>query len=261
MANLVSFKNKVFYEGTHSITLDYGYTYKDGSFHKGVDLVTGRNVEDYVVAIEDGTVVNCENNISGQNTNTNTLGMGNYVILQHANGWRTRYQHLKYGSVTVKKGQSVKKGQKIGIIGNTGNSRGRHLHFDISNSAKQSNCYTSGNRYYVDPKPFLKGTRSITGAKSEPATSSTPTASKYTKGVYKIGEDVNVRKGPGTSYAKVTYNEMTANAKAQIKKIAGKAVSYFPKGMSVSISEVSGEWGKCPSGWICLKYAFKEATK
>ena len=106
MASFVDFKNKVFHEGTHSITLDYGYTYKDGSFHKGVDLVTGRNVEDYVVAIEDGTVYECANNINGQTTDTGTRGMGNYVILQHANGWRTRYQHLKYGSVVVKKGQA-----------------------------------------------------------------------------------------------------------------------------------------------------------
>ncbi len=256
MASLVDFKNKVFYGGTHSITLDYGYTYKDGSFHKGVDLVTGRNVEDYVVAIEDGTVVNCANNISGQNTSTDTKGMGNYVILQHANGWRTRYQHMKYGSVTVTKGQTVKKGQKLGIIGNTGNSKGRHLHFDVSNSAKQSNSYVSGNRYYVDPKPFLKGTRSITGVKSEPDTAKTPAAtSEYVKGTYKVTNDVNVRKGPGTSYAKVTYNDMTANAKAQVKNIAGKAVSYFPKGMSVTITEVNGAWGKCPSGWISLKYA------
>ena len=259
MASLVDFKNKVFYEGTHSITLDYGYTYSDGSFHKGVDLVTGRNVEDYVVAIEDGTVLACADNIRGQNTKTDTQGMGNYVILQHANGWRTRYQHMKYGSIAVKKGQTVKKGQKLGIIGNTGNSKGRHLHFDVSNSARQSNCYTSGNRYYVDPKPFLKGTRSINGVKNETQTS---TPANYVKGVYKVLEDVNVRKGPGTSYAKVTYNDMTANAKSQVKNIAGKAVSYFPKGMTVTISEVSGNWGKCPSGWICLKYAIiKGASK
>ena len=249
MATKVNFKNKVFLGGTHAISLDYGNTYSDGSFHKGVDLVTGRNVEDYVVAFDDGTVIACANNISGTNTETNVKGMGNYVTIQHANGWRTRYQHMKYGSVVVKKGQQVKAGQKLGLIGNTGNSKGRHLHFDVSNEKRQAKSYVSGSRYYVDPKPFLYGKSSFSSA--------TSTADKPKTGTYKVVASVNVRKGPGTNYDKVTYNEMTANAKSQVKKLAGKAVSYFPSGMTLTISEVKGTWGKCPSGWISLNYAKK----
>ena len=251
MSKSIDCVNKVFLEGTHAMTLDYGYTYSNGSFHKGVDLVTGRNVEDYVVAIEEGVVVACENNIKGTNSSTGTAGMGNYVILQHSNGWRTRYQHMKCGSVLVHKGQSVKKGQKLGILGSTGNSSGRHLHFDISNENNQTGSHLANGRYYVDPKPFLFGTRSILGKSSvaKPA---------YTTGTYKITTNVNVRKGAGTKYDKVSYDEMTPNAKKQIKKIAGKAVSYFPAGMSVSVSQISGNWGKCPSGWICLEYAKKQ---
>lgn len=248
MATKVDFKNRVFSEGTHAITLDYGYTYSNGGFHKGVDLVTGRNVEDYVVAIEAGTVVACANNVQGTNNRSDTLGMGNYVILEHKNGWRTRYQHMKYGSVVVKKGQTVKKGQKLGIIGNTGNSSGRHLHFDVSNASNQSNCYKSGGRYYVDPKPFLYGKRSINGT--------TPYVT-YTTGNYKITSNLNVRKGPGTKYDKVTYAEMSENARKQVIRYAGKQVSYFPAGMTVTVSEVDGEWGKCPTGWIYLKYTTK----
>ena len=251
MAVSVNFKNKVFLQGTHAITLDYGYTYSDGSFHKGVDLVTGRNVEDYVVAIEEGVVVSCENNVQGVNKSTGTLGMGNYVILQHANGWRTRYQHMKYGSVLVHNGQKVSKGQKLGLLGNTGNSSGRHLHFDISNAEGVSGSHIANGRYYVDPKPYLHGTKSIvvSGSAAKPV---------YTTGTYITTNNVNVRKGAGTKYDRVMYNDMTANAKKQVKKLAGKAVSYFPKGMTLTISQVSGNWGKCPSGWICLEYAKKQ---
>ena len=249
MAKSVNFKNKVLFNGKHAITLDYGYTYSNGDFHKGVDLVTGINAEDYVCAIEDGIVVANANNVVGTNKNTGTLGMGNYVIIQHDNGWKTRYQHMKHGSVIVHNGQTVKKGQKLGLIGNTGYSSGRHLHFDISNSARQSNSYVSGNRYYVDPKPFLYGTRSIKGASSK--------KDEVIYDAYKLMANVNVRKGAGTKYAKLAYKDFTDNAKSQIQKLVGKSINYFPKGMVVSIGETKGEWGKTPSGWICLSYAEK----
>lgn len=240
MAKVMNFRNPVFKKDTHQMTLDFGYTYKNGGFHKGIDLITGRASD--VVAFEDGKVVNASNSVKGTNTNKGTLGMGNYVILQHENGFRTRYQHMKYGSVRVKKGDIVKKGQVLGVIGNTGYSTGRHLHFDISNSRRLSGSFKSGSLYYIDPKPYLYGYKVFSGE-----------VKKYSKN-YVVKSAVNVRKGAGKSFARVQFGEMTPNAQEQIKKLAGKPVSYFPKGMKLTITEEKGRWGKCPSGWVSLGY-------
>ncbi|HEY8415996.1 MAG TPA: M23 family metallopeptidase, partial [Thermaerobacter sp.] len=58
-------------------------------------------------------------------------GYGQYVDIQHGQGYMTRYGHLTRGQVFVLPGQAVKAGQLIAISGNTGASTGPHLHFEI----------------------------------------------------------------------------------------------------------------------------------
>lgn len=58
--------------------------------------------------------------------------IGNYVVIQHANGEYSAYGHLKSGSVTVTPGTSVTRGHQIGEVGDTGDSPLVHLHFQIS---------------------------------------------------------------------------------------------------------------------------------
>ena len=184
MAVKLNVRVPVLRKGYHRMTLDYGNTYKDGSFHKGIDLTGNPSVNDGyddVVAIAPGTVTGFKNTMSGTTSNTGTLGMGNYVIIDHGNGYKTRYQHMKKGSVTVKKGDKVVKGQIIGHIGNTGNSTGRHLHFDISK-----------NGVYVDPKPYLLGTKTIiansTAKKAEYFPACSPTHKSIVDGLKSIGQ-------------------------------------------------------------------------
>jgi murein DD-endopeptidase MepM/ murein hydrolase activator NlpD len=58
-----------------------------------------------------------------------TVGYGNLIVVDHANGYVTYYAHLSGFRVIV--GQAVKRGQLIGLVGSTGNSSGPHTHFEI----------------------------------------------------------------------------------------------------------------------------------
>lgn len=58
-------------------------------------------------------------------------GYGNAVVIDHGNGFKTRYAHLASGGIHVQVGQAVSRGQRIGDEGSTGWSTGPHLHFEI----------------------------------------------------------------------------------------------------------------------------------
>lgn len=115
------------------VTSKYGkreYTYRGKrvkDFHNGIDLIGGQEI----VAAADGEVVSTRN--EGKQ-----YGNGCYVRIKHSNGLYTLYYHLKSGSVTVKKGEKVTKGQVIGIIGKTGKATGVHLHYQIDKGSSAS---------------------------------------------------------------------------------------------------------------------------
>ena len=99
------------------ISSTFGYRDFDGAFHKGLDLAAGEGTPTYAAA--DGTVV-----IAGWSDSA-----GNWVVINHGNGLTTKYMH--HSALCVTAGQTVVKGQQIGYVGNTGNSFGAHLHFQV----------------------------------------------------------------------------------------------------------------------------------
>lgn len=108
--------------------------------HDGTDIrIRDRNQQVDVVASADGTVVkviNDQPDHDGGMFNTEPTRLmheecGNSVLLDHGNGWRTFYCHMRQGSVTVSKGQAVAKGEKLGEIGQSGLADFPHLHLEI----------------------------------------------------------------------------------------------------------------------------------
>ncbi|MFV0353132.1 MAG: peptidoglycan DD-metalloendopeptidase family protein [Oscillospiraceae bacterium] len=100
------------------------------SGHRGLDISAAEG--SVIIAADGGTVV-----YSGWR------GMYGYCVeIDHGNGFRTLYGHCR--EVLVAQGSLVSQGQPIAIIGNTGNSFGRHLHFEV---------ISEGVR--IDPDPFL----------------------------------------------------------------------------------------------------------
>ncbi|HZG77030.1 MAG TPA: peptidoglycan DD-metalloendopeptidase family protein [Paenibacillus sp.] len=72
-------------------------------------------------------------------------GYGNCIIIEHKDGFRTLYGHIRNGGIKVKVGDTVDAGQKIAEVGSTGSSTGNHLHFGV---------YV--NNVAVDPDPYLR---------------------------------------------------------------------------------------------------------
>lgn len=97
----------------------------DGTYrmHYGIDF--GAPVGHETVATKAGTVTD----VGWQNPNDKKQGYGLRVWVEHEGGYRSVYAHLSKTSVKV--GQKVKRGQKIGEIGSTGSSTGPHCHWEI----------------------------------------------------------------------------------------------------------------------------------
>ena len=100
-------------------------------YHQGIDVVATWQAQ--VVAAADGSVVEHWPPPDGYYRGHPVYG--GLLILEHENGWRTLYAHLS--ETRVRTGMRVEAGEVIGRVGNTGMSRGDHLHFEISDAARQ----------------------------------------------------------------------------------------------------------------------------
>lgn len=117
--------------GVMDITSGFGYRTDpfggSGEMHKGIDFACINNVTP-IHSANDGKVV-----YSQFHTNRDgTPGYGNLVMVQHGKGLLTSYAHMS--DLSVRNGQTVKKGQKLGVCGSTGSSTGPHLHFEMKST-------------------------------------------------------------------------------------------------------------------------------
>lgn len=103
---------------------------RGGSWHQGVDLSAPKGTP--VRATAAGKVVVAERSGS----------YGRTVVIDHGNGTRTRYAHLR--RIDVEKGEKVKAGDLLGKVGESGNASGSHLHYEVVINGSP-----------VDPRPFM----------------------------------------------------------------------------------------------------------
>jgi hypothetical protein len=92
--------------------------YKVPMKHNGLDLIAPAGEPVYAVA--DGVV---------KEVIKSRKGLGNVVVVDHGNGYRTRYAHL--ADIEVRKGRKVKRGTRLGYVGVSGNSFAPHLHYEV----------------------------------------------------------------------------------------------------------------------------------
>lgn len=129
--------------GTITATAYYSSSKK---FHGAVDYGVSSGTPVYAAA--DGVVMSTANL---------STSYGTYVVIRHANGLQSYYAHGTPGSISVRAGQIVKKGEKIMLSGNSGHSTGPHLHFEVRKSPYNYNYNATayGQDSRVDPLNYL----------------------------------------------------------------------------------------------------------
>lgn len=126
-----------FTEYKHNITQKYS------SSHKAVDIGSNKdNAKNNITAHSDGKVKNIYN---GCNTTYKTgNSYGNYIEIDYGCGYTSFSAHIAKDSFKVKKGDKVKEGQVVAVMGNTGHSTGKHDHQELRLNGKK-----------IDPTPYL----------------------------------------------------------------------------------------------------------
>lgn len=100
--------------------------YKTRKMHTGMDFTANIGTEVYVTG--DGVVESLE---------ISAWGYGKCIVVNHGFGYKTRYAHLS--AFKVKKGQRLKRGEIIGLVGSTGKSVGPHLHYEVEKGRAKVN--------------------------------------------------------------------------------------------------------------------------
>lgn len=111
-----------------------------------------------VCAAREGVVTSAREDSDRGGAKPEYMNDGNHVIIRHSDGSYAAYWHLQKDGVMVTEGDSVRKGQQIGLSGNTGYSAFPHLHFEVYNNNGQMpvRFYTKKGSRYLRPGKFYR---------------------------------------------------------------------------------------------------------
>ena len=193
--------------------------------HKGVDIGWSSVEENNKVHANCRGIV--REVVDGKTNNTKSAGAaswGNYVLVQHPNGYYTRYAHLKKCAM-VKVGQNVDESTVVGIMGDSGKAYGKHLHFEVATG------YSSKTR--INPTPYLtepvydEAPTPAPTPTPEPTPTPTPTpapTTTYAQVTSRVG--VWARHGIGFTYPKVIAVPWGHRVEV-LERNAGKSNGYY----------------------------------
>lgn len=198
------------------------YTYRGrqvSDYHKGIDLVGGSEI----VAFADGVVTaTCNTGVQ--------YGQACYVRIRHTNGFQTLYYHLKSGSVCVSVGQSVKKGQKLGIMGATGQATGVHLHFQIDKGSSAS---------AIDPYDYIFNSKAFDGSSSStPSGDVDQLARDVIAGKYGNGQDRKNALGSRYNEVQARVNQILAGGSS-----SSSSSTYYTVVSGDTLSKIAARYG------------------
>ena len=101
-----------------------------------------------VLAAAAGTVLATRDGVADRRFDRSSAGevsgreCGNGVVIDHGEGWRTQYCHMRNGSVAVKRGDRVERGAKLGLVGLSGRSEFPHVHLDLRRAGRRMDPFT-----------------------------------------------------------------------------------------------------------------------
>ncbi len=124
--------------------------YESKMRHKGeraLDFKVKRGTK--ICAAREGVVVAAREDSDQGGLKTAHLSDGNYVSIRHADGSTAHYWHLQKDGVVVSVGDTVQRGQWIGLSGNTGYSAFPHLHFEVQGYDASGNYVQLATRFYT----------------------------------------------------------------------------------------------------------------
>ena len=153
--------SRVLKSGSNQITCTYAQHCANVAAGKawaqGVDVVKYKSQIDKVTAHSAGKVIKAVGYLGGTNgiVDDEGMGYGNYVMILHDGNYVTLYAHLE--AVYVREGQTVAQGHEIGLMGNTGNSFGAHLHFEV----RKYKAVPAGNLHDVSAYEWLDPTEHL----------------------------------------------------------------------------------------------------
>lgn len=188
-------------------------------------------------------------------------GTENYFTMQITHPDDSELKNIKVGTVFKRKEKICREG-KDGATGN-------HFHFSGGKGKFKGNGWLKNSNskwvlnitgkackperlFFVDPD----FTKIIDSKALEFKTLPEEKEVKYKNGTYRVSAAtlLHVRKGPGIKYNKKKYSSLTSSARKQIKELVGTKADGYVKGVVFTVSEVRDNWGKTPSGWVCLDY-------
>lgn len=225
----------VVYNSSKRITQHYGHKSSSGKTHKGVDLGYSKN-ESYNIVYANcfGTIKEVVDKYDNEQGSTGLKSYGNYVLIKHPNGFYSRYAHLRKHSISVKKGDVVNENTPLGIIGNSGNSYGRHLHFEVKTS------YSGGR---INPEPYL--TRPIYHQTT------------WTTGKYELLVSKAIRTKPKIENNIVLVKQTKLSVRPKLTSQKPNDKAFFKVGVDVDITDIVVDssnrvWGKLTNTYIVL---------